>query len=68
MSSLPTRDQELWALALSIERKHGSCGSRVIAEKIGALALAGETGGVNLWREVAKRYEALLGEGPQSCR
>jgi hypothetical protein len=60
MPSLPSRDQELWALALSIERRHGSDGPRVIAEKIGAYAAAGEDGAVNLWRAVAERYERML--------
>lgn len=58
--SLPTRDQELWALALSIEREHGADGPRIIAEKIGAFALAGEAGAVELWSEVARRYEGMI--------
>lgn len=58
--SLPTRDQELWALALSIERQHGADGPRVIAEKIGAFALAGESGAVELWQDVARRYDKLI--------
>lgn len=55
-----TRGQELWALALAIEQKHGSEGPRIIAEKIGAFAVAGETGAVDLWHAVAERYETLL--------
>ncbi len=54
-----TRDQELWALALSIERKHGAYGPRVIAETIGRYALEGEEGAVDLWKQVAERYERL---------
>ncbi|MCB1467031.1 MAG: hypothetical protein KDK08_07790 [Rhizobiaceae bacterium] len=64
--SLPTRDEELWGLALSIERQHGKDGPRVIAERIGAFVLAGEVGAVELWREVAERYEKLL--SPPSSR
>lgn len=58
--SLPTRDKELWALALSIEKRHGAEGPRVIAEKIGAFAASGEDGAVELWRAVADRYEKLI--------
>lgn len=61
--SLPTRDQELWALALSIERQHGADGPRVIAEKIGAFALAGESGAIELWHGVARRYDKLISQG-----
>lgn len=58
--SLPTREQELWALAFSVEREHGEEGSRVIAETIGAFALAGEASAVDLWKEVARRYSRLI--------
>lgn len=61
--TLPSRDQELWALAMSIERKHGKKGPQVIAEKIGAYALAGEIDAVTLWRQVAQRYNDLLSRG-----
>lgn len=54
-----TRDKELWALALWVEKHHGADGPRLIAEKVGELALDGEMGGVDLWREVANRFEAL---------
>jgi hypothetical protein len=57
--TLPTREHELWALALSIERKHGADGPRVIAERIDTFALSGESEAVHLWREVARRYERL---------
>lgn len=56
--TLPTRDQELWALALSIERRHGANGPRVIAEKIGAFALAGEASGVELWQKCGEAVRA----------
>jgi hypothetical protein len=36
-----TRDNEIWALALWVEKHHGADGPRFIAEKVGALALAG---------------------------
>lgn len=54
-----TRDKELWALALWVEKHHGPDGPRFIAEKLGELALAGETGGVDLWKAVAERYARM---------
>ena len=54
-----TRERELWALALWVEKHHGANGPRFIAEKVGKLALEGEQGGVDLWREVARRYDSL---------
>lgn len=53
------RDKELWALALWVEKHHGPDGSRFIAEKVGRFALDGERGGVELWREVARRFDGL---------
>lgn len=54
-----TRDQELWAVALWVEKRHGTDGPRFIAEQIGRLALVGDGVGVSIWREVAARFEAL---------
>lgn len=52
-------ERELWALALWVEKHHGADGPRFIAEKVGELALAGEPSGVDLWREVAERFDRL---------
>jgi hypothetical protein len=56
------REHELLALALSTERKHGRDGPRVIAEKIGEFAQAGEFEAVQLWVEVARRYESSIAQ------
>lgn len=56
-----TRDQELWAVALWVEKQHGEDGPRFIAEQIGRLALAGEAAGVATWKAVALRFDMLLG-------
>lgn len=58
-----TRDKELWALALWVEKHHGADGRRFIAENVGGLARDGEQGGVDLWREVAARFDQLSGHG-----
>jgi hypothetical protein len=51
-----TRDQELWAMALWVEKHHGEQGAAFIAAQIERLVLHGEEGGVALWREVEDRY------------
>jgi hypothetical protein len=56
-----TRDQERLAEALLIQRIHGDDGPRWIAERIGALALAGDQAGVDRFRAIAAEYEKLLG-------
>lgn len=58
--SLPTRETELLAVALSVERTHGADGPRVIAEKIGSLICTGEIEAAVFWREVARTYEQHL--------
>lgn len=55
-----TPDQERWAEALAIERQHGAMAPVWIAERIGALALAGDFAGVTRFREIAAKYEQLL--------
>lgn len=58
--SLPTRETELLAVALSVERTHGADGPRVIAEKIGFLICTGDMEAAVFWREVARTYEQHL--------
>ena len=57
-----TRDQELWALALWVEKHHGGSGAKFIAGKLAQLEEQGETGGVKMWRQVWRRYADLAGE------
>lgn len=54
-----TREQELWGVALWVEKQHGPDGPRFIAEQIGRLTLAREAEGVAMWRRIAERFEAL---------
>ena len=54
-----TREQEIWGVALWVEKNHGEGGSKFIAEQIGRLATGGDDEGISLWREVARRYEQL---------
>ena len=55
-----THDQELWGMAVWVEKTHGTRGPEFIAEQIGRLGLVGDKGGVELWQEVAQRYEQFL--------
>ena len=54
-----TREQELWGVALWVEKQHGADGPRFIAEQVGRLALANEPEGVALWRGIASRFDQL---------
>lgn len=58
-----TADQERWAEALAVERQHGARGPAFIAERIGALALAGDEQGVERWKAIATKYDQLLATG-----
>lgn len=54
-----TLDEERWAEALAVERQHGEDAPQFIAERIGALALKGDMEGVDRWREIASRLDAM---------
>ena len=56
-----TRDQELWALALSIERKHGNRAADSIAERVATFERSGPPEAATLCRGVQKRFEQLSG-------
>lgn len=55
-----SREQEIWSIALMVEKEHGDSGPRFIAEQIGRLALNGDTHGIAMWKQVAHRYDAIL--------
>jgi hypothetical protein len=60
-----TPERELWACALLIEREHGDNAPVFIAERIGALALAGDAAGVERWKAIAEKLSLLwTGERP----
>ncbi|WP_420006879.1 DUF6961 family protein [Tsuneonella aeria] len=56
---MKSRDKELWAVAVWVEKTHGTDGPRYIAEQVGRLALEGDEGGVAMWRNVAARFDQL---------
>lgn len=55
-----TPDQERWAEATTIVRQRGEGAPVWVAERIGALALAGDMAGVERFREIASRMEQML--------
>lgn len=56
-----TPDQHIWACALAVEKQHGEGAPLFVAERIGALALAGDDEGVAMWKAIANRLDALKG-------
>lgn len=54
-----TEDRHLWACALAVEKQHGAAAPQFVAERIGALVLAGDRAGVERWKAIAAKMEAL---------
>jgi hypothetical protein len=55
-----TEDRHLWACALAVEKQHGAGAPRFVAARIGALALAGDKAGVERWKAIAAKLNALV--------
>jgi len=53
------RNQEIWAVALWVEKHHPSDGEQFIAEQIARLESQDDRDGVGLWKVVARRLEQL---------
>ena len=59
-----TRDKELWALALHVERQHGDDARIFMAKMLADAMIARDQVGIDLWKAVAKRWESLrMGDG-----
>ena len=54
-----TRDQELWGVALWVEKTHSGAGWLFIAQQQDRLLAEGDLVGMAMWREVSRRYEHL---------
>lgn len=50
---------ELWSAANMVLTTHGACAPVFVAERIGALALAGDGEGVAAWQAIAHRLSEL---------
>jgi hypothetical protein len=55
-----TPEEERLAEALAVERRYGSRAALHVAERIGALALAGDEAGVSRWRAIVFHLDAIL--------
>ncbi len=55
-----SRDQELWAIALWVEKNHGDDGWFHIAQQQDRLLELWDLDGVAMWRSVSKRFEQLI--------
>lgn len=59
-----TPEQERWAEALAIERRFGAQATEHIAERVTALAAAGDDAGIARWIAIADRFDQLR-DGPE---
>lgn len=59
LSMTVTREQELWALALWVEREHADDGEKFIAERVLLFDAEGNIDGRQLWMGVARRFARL---------
>lgn len=54
-----TSDQELWGVALWVEKTHGSDGQSYFAHRVERLASEGDEAGIAMWQTVAVRFKQL---------
>lgn len=54
-----TDEQHIWACALATEKQYGERAPLHVAERIGALAVAGDLAGIAMWKAIAVRLDAL---------
>lgn len=63
-----TRDQQVWAMALWVDRVHGSAGWLHIAMEQDRLLEEGALDGVALWRNVQRSWKKIAGSESQAVR
>ena len=54
-----TREQELWGMALWVEKHHGESGWLFIAQQQDRLLAERDFEGMKLWRSVGERFKQL---------
>jgi hypothetical protein len=52
-------ESERWAEAIAVEHQHGARAPEFVAARIGALAVDGDMAGVERWKQIAFRLDAL---------
>lgn len=62
-----TPEQHIWACALAVERQHASRAAVFVAERIGALALEGDAAGVEMWKAIGAKLDALSWSKPREA-
>lgn len=55
-----TQEQERWAEAATVQRLHGDRAPVFVAERLGAMVLAGDMAGLRRWKEIAFRLAQLM--------
>ncbi|MDT7532426.1 hypothetical protein OVY48_03125 [Sphingobium sp. SA2] len=55
-----TQDQLLWGAVSILMKQHGEHAPRRVAERIGALAVAGDMAGVAMWKDIARRMDMMM--------
>lgn len=58
-------DWELWACATATLDEHGEAAPTFVAERIGALVVAGDMDGVEAWKQIAARMDRIMRPGPE---
>jgi hypothetical protein len=63
-----SREEELWGIALWVEKRYGDIGWLHITQQQDRLLAEGDLEGVKLWRAVGERFEQLAeqADGPLS--
>jgi hypothetical protein len=59
-------DRQLWACANEVMRQNGADAHRLVAERLGALALAVDAAGMATWKSIAAKMDALTSEPPST--
>lgn len=59
MAMTISREQEIWAMALWVDREHGDDAEQFIAAKVLHFESVDDRGGQDLWMQVARRYVEL---------
>ena len=62
-------NRELWACANEVVRQHGDRAPMFVAERIGAMVLAGDVAGIDAWKAVAGPHSyCFAGIGRRSTK
>lgn len=62
----PTRQQELLALALHVEKEHGSNAPRYISERIVSSAMERAVEQIDFWKAVAAEFQSISKASPKT--